>query len=175
MNQTDVRTFKAASMQQALEIVRREMGPDAVILHTREIPPPRFLKWRKSSERVEVTAGTGVNVRTPRALQKPPAPRPAETGAPPTAPRSAYRAHEEPLAPPPPLLPATAAAPRARFAASVTGPNPGPTANPSYRTVPASPLAANGLATEPLRQVSATSGQTEQQTVIARQLSSIQE
>src|SRR5262245_30178104 len=119
MNQTDVRTFKAASMQQALEIVRREMGPDAVILHTREIPPPRFLKWRKSSERVEVTAGTGVNVRTPRALQKPPAPRGAATAPPPTAPRTAWRAHEESLAPPPPLLPAQAKA--AHQASSTTG------------------------------------------------------
>src|SRR6516162_2030582 len=130
MNQTDVRTFKAASMQQALEIVRREMGPDAVILHTREIPPPRFLKWRKSSERVEVTAGTGVNVRTPRALQRPAAPRSSEIGAPPTAPRAAYRAHEEPLAPPPPLLPAAGAAPRSRFPASVAGQIPAPTTNP---------------------------------------------
>src|SRR4029077_6672311 len=68
MNQTDVRTFKAATIQEALDIVRRELGPEAVILHTREIPQPRFLKWRTAKERVEVTAGTGVNVRTPRAL-----------------------------------------------------------------------------------------------------------
>ena len=186
MNQTDVRTFKAASMQQALEIVRREMGPDAVILHTREIPPPRFLKWRKSSERVEVTAGTGVNVRLPRALQKPPAPRGTGTSTPPASARAAYRAQEEPLAPPPPLLPAAGAGPRSRFAASVTGQALGPAANPSYRTVPVSPgpgpLAASGLTSNALgmttdapRQISTGQGQTEQQTVITRQLSSIQE
>ena len=105
MNQTDVRTFKAASMQEALDIVRREMGPDAVILHTREVPAPRFLKWRKTSERVEVTAGTGVNVRTPRAMLPPLAPRSARTTAPsPASSRSAYRQNEEALAPPPPLL-----------------------------------------------------------------------
>jgi flagellar biosynthesis protein FlhF len=178
MNQTDVRTFKAASMQQALEIVRREMGADAVILHTREIPPPRFLKWRKSSERVEVTAGTGVNVRTPRALQRPPASRSAATAPPPAAPRAASRAHEESLAPPPPLLPVAGAAGRPGYPATGTRHNLAPAANPSYRTLPsATGLASNasGLATEAARQASAGTGQTEQQTVIARQLSSIQE
>jgi flagellar biosynthesis protein FlhF len=184
MNQTDVRTFKAASMQQALEIVRREMGPDAVILHTREIPPPRFLKWRKSSERVEVTAGTGVNVRVPRALQKSPAPRSTASSPPPASPRAAYRAHEEPLAPPPPLLPVAGAASRSRFPANVIGQSPAPAASPSYRTVPVSPgpLASKGLASNALglttdgpRQNSTAPGQTEQQSVITRQLSSIQE
>src|SRR6185369_11720838 len=68
MNQTDVRTFKAATMQEALDVVRRELGPDAVILQTRELPQSRFLSWRKNSERVEVTAGAGVNVRPPRGL-----------------------------------------------------------------------------------------------------------
>src|SRR6516225_6864326 len=97
MNQTDVRTFKASSMQEALEIVRREMGPEAVILHTREIPAPRFLKWRKTNERVEVTAGTGVNVRTPRALlRQPAAGRSAATASTP-----AGKPHDELLAPPP--------------------------------------------------------------------------
>src|SRR5262245_14792543 len=145
MNQTDVRTFKAASMQQALEIVRREMGSDAVILHTREIPPPRFLKWRKSSERVEVTAGTGVHVRTPRALQKPPAARSAARAPPPAAPRTASRAQEESLAPPPPLLPVAASAAQPGYPTTGTKFNRAPAPNQSsYRTLPAaSGLAAN--------------------------------
>ena len=172
MNQTDVRTFKAASMQQALEIVRRELGPDAVILHTREIPPPRFLKWRKSSERVEVTAGTGVNVCTPRALQKPPAARSGGTAPSP-------RAHDELLAPPPPLVPMAAAAGRTGYSPTGARHQLAPTANPSsYRTLPAvTGMASNasGLAVDAARQTSAGTGQTEQQTVIARQLSSIQE
>src|SRR5262249_60646843 len=100
MNQTDVRTFKAASMQEALDIVRREMGPEAVILHTREIPAPRFLKWRKTNERVEVTAGTGVNVRTPRAMLR----QPGRTRSAATGPPSAGKAAEGPLAAAPPLL-----------------------------------------------------------------------
>src|SRR5579864_6725421 len=124
MNQTDVRTFKAASMQEALDIVRRELGPDAVILHTREIPQPRFLKWRRTTERVEVTAGTGVNVRTPRAML--PA---ARSAAMPPAPagfgRLAPRKVDESLAPAPPLL-----APTAR---------PYSTATPSRFSMPASP------------------------------------
>src|SRR5579864_8685673 len=106
MNQTDVRTFKAASMQEALDIVRRELGPDAVILHTREIPQPRFLKWRRTSERVEVTAGTGVNIRAPKRASLATGQRSAGAVAPPAANASAYyRAANEQLAPPPPLLP----------------------------------------------------------------------
>jgi flagellar biosynthesis protein FlhF len=57
----DVRTFKAASMSEALDVVRREMGPDAVILHTRELPQSRLLGlFRNNKERVEITAGLGV-------------------------------------------------------------------------------------------------------------------
>lgn len=74
MSQTEVRTFKAATMQEALEVVRREMGPDAVILHTREVTPPRFKFWARTDQKVEITAGTGVNVRTPRAMQNVPPP-----------------------------------------------------------------------------------------------------
>src|SRR5438309_9300902 len=105
MNQTDVRTFKAATMQEALDIVRRELGPDAVILHTREIPQPRFLKWRRTLERVEVTAGKGVNVRTPKAVLQSAGGR--STGAslsPAGNGRTASREARERLAPPPPLL-----------------------------------------------------------------------
>ncbi|HTI50269.1 MAG TPA: flagellar biosynthesis protein FlhF [Planctomycetaceae bacterium] len=71
MSQTDVRTFKAGTMQEALEMVRNELGPEAVILQTRELPPPRFFRWGRQAERVEVTAGAGVNVRTPRARLEP--------------------------------------------------------------------------------------------------------
>lgn len=59
---TDVRTFKADNMQQALDLVRQEMGSDAVILHTRQITPRRFLPWTKVKSEVEVTAGRGMNV-----------------------------------------------------------------------------------------------------------------
>ncbi|MGE3314989.1 MAG: flagellar biosynthesis protein FlhF [Planctomycetaceae bacterium] len=60
---TEVRTFRAASMQEALDLVRIELGPDAVILHTREITHRRFLPIFKPRREVEITAGLGVNVR----------------------------------------------------------------------------------------------------------------
>src|SRR5260370_800595 len=138
MNQTDVRTFKAATMQEALDIVRRELGPEAVILHTREIPQSRFLKWRKSAARVEVTAGTGVNIRAPRAREQSPAGRGAGSAPHPAVPpRAAYRQDQESLAPPPPLpLSATrgsagAASPRfssppTRASVPPVGASPGP-------------------------------------------------
>src|SRR5579862_7460719 len=101
MSQTDVRTFKAATMQEALEIVRRELGPDAVILNTRELPGPRFFKWRKSKERVEITAGTGVNVRPPKTVSASASRKPESVplGAA-VQPPASHRAIEE-LAPPP--------------------------------------------------------------------------
>jgi flagellar biosynthesis protein FlhF len=81
MDQSTVKTFQAASMQAALDLVRRELGPDAVIFQTRELPKPRWRWWKKQTDRVEITAGTGVNVRTPKlyvaarqATKKPAAP-----------------------------------------------------------------------------------------------------
>jgi flagellar biosynthesis protein FlhF len=55
----DVRTFTADSMQEALDVVRQEMGADAVILHTRHIEKRRFFPWLKSRQEVEITAGLG--------------------------------------------------------------------------------------------------------------------
>jgi flagellar biosynthesis protein FlhF len=63
MNQTEVKTFRAATMQEALELVRKEFGPDAVILSSRDLPQPKLLRWMRSKETVEVTAGSGINVR----------------------------------------------------------------------------------------------------------------
>ncbi len=63
---TEVRVFKAASMQEALAVVHREMGKDAVILHTRQVAQRRLLPWLKRKEEVEITAGIGINVRSSR-------------------------------------------------------------------------------------------------------------
>ncbi len=52
----DVRTFRAASMREALDLVREELGADAVILHTRQVARRRFLPWRKPLDEVEITA-----------------------------------------------------------------------------------------------------------------------
>lgn len=67
---TDVRSFRAESMQEALQIVRKEMGSDAVILHTRQVTHRRKLPWRKPKQEVEITAGLGVNVRQPTAQKR---------------------------------------------------------------------------------------------------------
>jgi len=61
---TDVRTYRAATMQHALELVRQEMGAEAVILHTRHVSRRRLLPWKKSKSHVEITAGVGLNVRS---------------------------------------------------------------------------------------------------------------
>ncbi len=33
----EVKTYRAKSMQEALAMVRRDLGPDAAVLHTREV------------------------------------------------------------------------------------------------------------------------------------------
>ncbi|RIK81914.1 MAG: flagellar biosynthesis protein FlhF [Planctomycetota bacterium] len=55
----DVKTFRAKTMPEALALVRRELGPDAAVLHTREV---RGIKRWFSAGRIEVMASTGVNV-----------------------------------------------------------------------------------------------------------------
>lgn len=149
-------------MQEALDIVRREMGSDAVILHTRELPEPKFFKWRKTAERVEVTAGTGVNVRTPRGLM-PSASRPV------SAPAPAARRQDEMLAPVPPLLsPALRPSPMRESAAPRAAAQ--PASRPYEGVIPDFSAAALAGAHAPL-----TAAQSEQQAAIARQLSSIQQ
>jgi flagellar biosynthesis protein FlhF len=59
----EIKTFKADSMQQALAIVRQELGTDAVILNTRQITHRRLLPFLKKRQEVEVTAGINVGTR----------------------------------------------------------------------------------------------------------------
>lgn len=59
----EIKTFKADSMQQALAIVRQELGTDAVILNTRQITHRRLLPFLKKRQEVEVTAGVNVGTR----------------------------------------------------------------------------------------------------------------
>ncbi|HUQ69735.1 MAG TPA: flagellar biosynthesis protein FlhF [Planctomycetaceae bacterium] len=95
----DVRTFKAASLQAALEIVRTELGPDAVILHTRQLEARRLFPWPTKRTEVEVTAGRGVSGdASPRVTVS------ASTTI-------AARSTVEELAPPPELLPSSRTTP----------------------------------------------------------------
>jgi flagellar biosynthesis protein FlhF len=56
----NVKTFRAASLQEALSIVRREMGEEARILDTRQVSKKRFIPWLKAKELVEVTASLSI-------------------------------------------------------------------------------------------------------------------
>jgi flagellar biosynthesis protein FlhF len=58
----DVRTYRAATMQEALALVRQELGPDAAVLHTREIERRRLFGLLGGDRQIEVTASAGVNV-----------------------------------------------------------------------------------------------------------------
>jgi len=68
---TEVKIFKAATMQDALDLVRKELGSEAVILHTRQVSERRFLPWKKSKPVVEITAGLGVNIRSHLTAKRP--------------------------------------------------------------------------------------------------------
>ena len=64
----DVRTFRARTMPEALRRVRRELGPDASVLHTREVGQGIWT-WLTGRKEVEVTASTSVVV--PSRFEKP--------------------------------------------------------------------------------------------------------
>jgi flagellar biosynthesis protein FlhF len=63
-------------MHEALVLVRRELGPDAAVLHTREVRTSRLFGLISGSRQIEVTASAGVNVpsRLPRSSADPPPP-----------------------------------------------------------------------------------------------------
>jgi flagellar biosynthesis protein FlhF len=88
----DVRTFRAATMRDALDLVRDELGADAVILHTRQVARRRLLPWIKPIEEVEITASLTLNVGT--APERKPTKRTTPTVSPkvePTSERPAAR------------------------------------------------------------------------------------
>ena len=58
----EVKTYRASSMQEALMLVRSDLGPDAAVLHTREVCSNRFFGLISGKRRIEVTASSGVNV-----------------------------------------------------------------------------------------------------------------
>src|SRR4051794_33458221 len=66
----NLQTFKAPSMAEALSQVKTNIGPGAVILHTRTYYQRYFLGLRRK-EVVEVTAGKGLNVDRRRSVAQP--------------------------------------------------------------------------------------------------------
>jgi len=53
----NVRTYRANTMREALDLVRRELGSDAIIFSTRQSPVGRRFPWRRARETAEVVAG----------------------------------------------------------------------------------------------------------------------
>src|SRR5690606_14274943 len=66
----NVKTFRAKTMQQALDLVRHELGPSASVLHTREVNGG-FVKRIVFGRQYEVAASATVHVpsRLPAELQ----------------------------------------------------------------------------------------------------------
>ncbi len=65
---TDIRTFRAKSMQQALQLVRTHLGPQAAVLHTRQLKRG-MLGWLTGRTQIEVTASK--DFRVPSRLAPP--------------------------------------------------------------------------------------------------------
>jgi len=76
----EIRTYRAPTMHEALALVRRDLGPDAAVLHTREVPAGKLLGRLWGSRQIEVTASLGVNVPSRFAARRNP-PEPAATAA----------------------------------------------------------------------------------------------
>ena len=58
----DIQTYRAATMHEALARVRRELGPNAAVLHTREVPAEGWWSRLRGVRQIEVTASAAVNV-----------------------------------------------------------------------------------------------------------------
>lgn len=58
----EVKTYRAATMHEALAMVRRELGPDAAVLQAKEVPAGKLLARLLGVRQIEVTASLGVNV-----------------------------------------------------------------------------------------------------------------
>ncbi len=80
----EVKSFRAPTLQEALRQVRRELGPEAAVLHTREVPGGRWWGWLSGRRQIEIMASTEVNV--PSRLP----PRPAAEGLERAAPAATF-------------------------------------------------------------------------------------
>lgn len=79
----EVRTYRASTMHEALTLIQRELGPDAAVLHTREVKAGRLFGLLGGRREVEVTASCEVQVpsrlpaSTARASAAPSTPQPS--------------------------------------------------------------------------------------------------
>ncbi|PHR95691.1 MAG: flagellar biosynthesis protein FlhF [Blastopirellula sp.] len=58
----DIRTFRAKSMQEAIELVRKNLGPDAAVLHSRQVPRPGITGWFGATE-LEIAASNEAKLK----------------------------------------------------------------------------------------------------------------
>lgn len=56
---SEIRTFRASTLEEAMNLVHRDLGEEAVILQSRELTQKRLLPWSRPKQEVEVTAGLG--------------------------------------------------------------------------------------------------------------------
>ncbi|UUO07355.1 flagellar biosynthesis protein FlhF [Blastopirellula sp. J2-11] len=59
----DIKTFRAKSMPEALELIRKELGPDAAVLHTR-LAPRRGIAGLFGGREIELAASASVPVKS---------------------------------------------------------------------------------------------------------------
>ena len=67
----ELKTYRAATMHEALAMVRHDLGADAAVLHTREIQSRRFFGWLNGPPQIEITASREVNVPSRLPATKP--------------------------------------------------------------------------------------------------------
>ncbi len=93
----DIRVYRAATLDDALEQAYRELGTEATILHTRQIEHRSWLPFGRTSSEVEITATSQPQPVVTKPRINPPKPRSSAT-------RATPRPLDETLASPPPLL-----------------------------------------------------------------------
>lgn len=123
-----LKTYRAPSMAEVLAVVKKDLGRDAVILHTRTIKAGGILGFRRRTL-VEVTASD----EPPAAMR-----RAAGRGAPRAATEEPRAAEPEPRASVRPMVPAVAAAGSYAKAAGLVEPNP-PVASTAVVPIPTAP------------------------------------
>ncbi len=74
----NVKTYRAKTMQEALALVRRDLGPKASVLQTREVRGGGLLRWISGAREIEVVASTSVTVPSRLPLRKRPADKPLD-------------------------------------------------------------------------------------------------
>jgi flagellar biosynthesis protein FlhF len=78
----ELRTYRASSMQEALMLVRQDLGPSAAVVHTREVGAAGLMRFVRGPRGIEVTASREVNVPSRLAAAEPASPAPRAVASP---------------------------------------------------------------------------------------------